>query len=236
MPPSPPPAVAKASDAPPPSITPLPISSPLSTPPPAPAPKSEPPKQMAPVVVIPAPLPFQVATPEPTPSPLAPTVSSETPMLAAPPLEVAAVEPASVPGLERKIVDDEESDVEVQAHPFQRRGLLGTLQTMSEVIDPRILQKMLPATRERRRHLAKYVKGVVAVCAAVCVLAGVSAAIGSSETGEAKAAPSRTVAILMDQRNGLARLDLVKAAPAPEAKAEKADKRVAAAAKPAKRR
>jgi hypothetical protein len=221
--------------------------------------KSEPPKQMAPVVVIPAPLPFQIATPEPTPSPVAPTVPLDLAMLApqsAPPPSLTPVpEPVPSPllappnldqliaadraagesmaSLNLQVVEDAESDVEVQENPLHRRGFL---QTMSEVIDPRILQKMLPQTRERRRHLAKYVKGVVAVCAAVCVLAGVSAAISASG-GEAKAAPSRTAAIALDQRNGLARMEVVRApAPLPEAKPEKAEKRIAAASPKSKRR
>jgi hypothetical protein len=198
--------------------------------------ESAPPKQMAPVVVIPAPLPFQVTTPEPVPSPLAPTVSSELALLAAPAVEVEAA-PASVPPLKTNIRDEEgATEAAVNEEAFRPRGFLTTLATFSEVIDPKLIQKMLPQTRARRRHLAKYVKGVVAVCAAVCLLAGVTAAVGSSGGGEAKAAPSRTAAISMEQRNGIARVELTKAVPSFDTKTDKTDKRLAVAAKPAKRR
>jgi hypothetical protein len=169
-------------------------------------PAPEPPRH-----VISPPVPFTAATPEPIPSPLAPTVPLDLNSIVAAPAE----EPAA-----------EEAEVDVQVSepsiPLARRFM--TLGTMSEIIDPRILQKMLPATRERRRHLAKYVKGVVAVCAAVCVLAGVSAAIGSSG-GEAKAALTRVPSVASLERNGITRTELVRAS-LPEVKeiAEKAIK------------
>lgn len=181
-------------------IPPRPPASVAPPPPSVPAPavlKSEPAPE-PPRHVISPPLPFAAATPEPIPSPLAPTVPLDLNMLLAAPAEELAVEEAEV-----------EVEVSEPSIPIGRR-VMGTLGTMSEIIDPRILQKMLPATRERRRHLAKYVKGVVAVCAAVCVLAGVSAAIGASG-GEAKAALTRVPSVAALERNGITRSELVRA-------------------------
>jgi hypothetical protein len=94
--------------------------------------------------------------------------------------------------------------------PIMRR-VANSLSTLSEILDPTALQKMLPATRERRRHFAKYVKGVLALCIGICILAGVSAFVGgSSDAGLAKAALLRTRSIAMIERNGLAHQDLVR--------------------------
>jgi hypothetical protein len=52
-----------------------------------------------------------------------------------------------------------------------------------EMGDPRMIQKMTETAALRRAHFAKYVKGIVGVAAALCVIAAIKAAVPSGDGG-----------------------------------------------------
>jgi hypothetical protein len=66
-----------------------------------------------------------------------------------------------------------------------------------EAPDPRLAMKMAPGVARRRAHLARYVKGAVAVASMLCVAAFLKAAVarGRTETREAREAPRTTTVI-----------------------------------------
>ncbi len=115
----------------------------------------------APVVLAPAPAPV-AAPPVPVAVVAAPAPAPEQVVVAAPPSVPAA--PVSSP----------------------RRTLLSivTWDAFRPEPDPLALAKLTPAVTMRRARFTKYVKGVVAGCAGLCLIALVRVAVASASEGE----------------------------------------------------